>query len=70
MNTNTHFHTHTLDLHAKFEGPRVKTVAAKEWEIFVDRRQSLPMTILTAYEQFQISASLHVFAVHLSQGMD
>ncbi len=35
-------HTHTLDLHAKFQPPKVKTVAAKERGIFIDRVTNRP----------------------------
>lgn len=38
MHPHVHSHTHklkqTFDLHAKFQPPRAKTVAAKEWEHF------------------------------------
>ncbi len=35
--THTFTHTHTLDLHVIFQPLKAKTVAAKEWGIFVDR---------------------------------
>ncbi len=45
LNTNTHLNkhprthapTHPHNLHAKFQSPWMKTVAAKEWGIFVDQ---------------------------------
>ncbi len=37
LHTRTYTHTRTLDLHAKFKPPGAKTVAAKEWGIFVDQ---------------------------------
>ncbi len=33
----THSHTHTHNLQSKFQTVRAKTVAAKEWDIFVDQ---------------------------------
>ncbi len=42
-NFHTHTHTHTL-LHAKFQPPRAKTVAAKGRGIFVDQQTELLVT--------------------------
>ncbi len=42
MNTNTCLHIDTLDLHAKFQSPGAKTVAAKKWGIFGDQLSDRP----------------------------
>ncbi len=61
MSTNTHLYTHTLDLQAKLQCSKAKTVTVIKWGIFMDRPTERPVKLLVAdKKQRLLTRSVHV----------